>query len=748
MLKLTPFKISIIYVFVGGSWLFFGDNLIPVLSNSPIISTAIHVLIDISFIAVTASLIYFMTYNSEKALKKNMSSLANAQRIAKLGNWDWDILNNSLYWSDEIYQIFGLTPKEVGATYEIFLNSVHPDDREFVQRSVDEALHEKKPYAIDHRIVLPDGDIRIVHEHGEVDLDESGRPIRMTGTVQDVTEHKETEAELAKLSAAIEHSVNVIFITNVKGAIEYVNPMFEEVTGWSKEEAIGQNPRILSSGETTKAEYEELWKTITSGKTWRGIFKNKKRSGEFYWGIGVITPIKDEKGEITHFLAVQEDITEKKKAEERAQYLAFCDELTGLLNRTRFIELLREWIRTWSNREGVLLLINIDGFKLINDTYGHGIGDKLLSHVAGLIESAVKGNTVSKGSGSEVLAARTGGDEFALFLPNTGVTEGMVTAELIRKTVAESHFLDVPVHSTLSIGAVCYPEHGVTIKELFTKVDAALSRAKEMGRNRCHVYRPEDRDLENIHSRMKEKAAIQVALAEDRFIPWFQPILNLKDDKIDHYEALARMRNEDGSILFPGEFIDTAERFGLIGNIDRIITEKTMRLQADSIRHGKHISFGMNLSGKNLGDEELLSFLKSKIVETGADPSHLIFEITETAAVHDLGKAIKFINALKSMGCRFSLDDFGVGFTSFVYLREMQVDYIKIDGYFIKKLHESPDDQFLVKAITDVAKGMGIKTVAEFVEEKETIKLLKEFGVDYAQGYLIGKPGPELLKDR
>lgn len=743
-LRLTPFKISIIYALVGGSWLFFGDNLVPVFINHPMISTAIHVLIDISFIVVTASMLYFMAYYSEKALIKNMESLANAQRIAKLGNWDWDIVNNSLYWSDGIYRIFGLSPQEFGATYEAFLNSVHPDDREFVQRAVDEALHEKKPYAIDHRIVLPDGDIRIVHEHGEVVLDESGRPIRMTGTLQDVTEHKEAEAELAKLSAAIEHSVNVIFITDVKGTIEYVNPMFEEATGWSKEEAIGQNPKILSSGETTKAEYEELWKTVTSGKTWRGIFKNKKKSGEFYWGIGVITPIKDEKDEITHFLAVQEDITEKKKAEERAQYLAFSDELTGLLNRTRFTELLHEWIRTWSNREGVFLLINIDGFKMINDTYGHGIGDKLLSHVAGLIEGAVKGNTVSNGSGSEILIGRTGGDEFALFLPNTGVTEGMETAELIRKKVAESHFMEVPVSATLSIGAVCYPEHGVTIKELFTKVDAALSRAKEMGRNRCHIYRPEDRDLENIHSRMKEKVAIQVALAKDRFIPWFQPILNLKDDKIDHYEALARMRNEDGSILFPGEFIDTAERFGLIGTIDRIITEKTMRLQADSIRHGKDISFSMNLSGKNLGDEELLSFLKSKIVETGADPSHLIFEITETAAVHDLGRALKFINALKSMGCRFSLDDFGVGFTSFVYLREMQVDYIKIDGYFIKKLHESPDDQFLVKAITDVAKGMGIKTVAEFVEEKETIKLLKEFGVDYAQGYYIGKPGPEL----
>jgi EAL domain-containing protein (putative c-di-GMP-specific phosphodiesterase class I) len=189
-------------------------------------------------------------------------------------------------------------------------------------------------------------------------------------------------------------------------------------------------------------------------------------------------------------------------------------------------------------------------------------------------------------------------------------------------------------------------------------------------------------------------------------------------------------------------FIEIAERFGLIGSIDRMLIEKTMGQQVELNRRGRPITFSMNLSGKDLGDEEFLSFLKSKISATGADPERLVFEITETAAVHDLGRAIKFIKDLKSLGCHFALDDFGVGFSSFVYLKEMNVDYIKIEGSFIRKLHSNPNDRLFVKAMTDVAKGMEIKTIAEFVETEEPLKLLKEYGVDYAQGYHIGKPMP------
>ena len=292
---------------------------------------------------------------AEEALRKTGASLANAQRIAHLGNWEWDILKSELRWSDEIYRIFGLVPQAFGATYEAFLDSVHPADREFVKKSVNEALYERKPYSIDHRIVLPDGSERIVHEQAEVIFDNTGRTVQMDGTVQDITdrkrvenalrvlndsleqhiaertaalvkankelkveiaERKRTEEELRKLFNAVEQSSCSVVITDIKGNIEYVNPKFSRVTGYAPEEAIGQNPRILKSGEKPPEEYKGLWDTITSGREWEGEFHNKKKNGELYWEYASISPIRNPEGAITHFVAVKEDITERKRAED------------------------------------------------------------------------------------------------------------------------------------------------------------------------------------------------------------------------------------------------------------------------------------------------------------------------------------------------------------------------------------------------------------------------------------------------
>lgn len=852
----------------------------------------------------------------EEKLTESEKSLANAQRIAHLGNWEWDIVNNRLRWSDEIYRIFGFIPQSFDATYESFLNFVHPADREFVKDSVNKALYEKQPYSIDHRIVLPDGTERIVHEQSEVISDSMGKAIQMHGTVQDITERKKreeevyllqtitmaiTEAEdflvalnmvlrkvcestgwvygeawlpsaddncfkfaqawynchenlaefvkqsekftfppgvglpgrvwsskkpewkydvtvdgnfprakiatefglkaamgipviagnevvavliffvrkrrtedeqlvrlittvamqlgvvikqkraedeLRKLSTVINQSINAIFITNVEGTIEYVNPMFEQVTGYPKEEVLGQNPRILASGETTHAEYGELWRTITAGKTWRGVFKNKKKNGQYYWGCGVISPIINKKGIVTHFLAVQEDITEKMKSEEKIRYLSSYDETTGLFNRTCFMGLLQEWITRAqaNNQSGVILLLNIDSFRLINDVYGQSVGDNLLHRVAMLLQNTLADidPLYLKKATRESVIGRMGGDEFSILLPSRGEKEGLDIAEYIRKRIEEFRFADITGSLTASIGVVLYPGHGVTIHDLFTKADAAVYHAKELGQNRVHLYHPEDLVLEKMHSRVTWKERIQKAIEEDRFELWFQPILDLKDNAIHHYEALARMRGPDGKIILPELFISIAERFGFISAIDYTIIEKAMRFQSKLNQTGRELSFSINLSGKELGDTKLLEFLKSKLTETGVNPEQLIFEITETAAIHDIDRAIKFVETLKALGCGFSLDDFGVGFTSFQYLKELKVDYIKIDGSFIRKLHASKIDCLFVKAIVDVAKGMGIKTIAEFVENEETIPILKEYGVDYAQGYFIGKPSPNI----
>lgn len=787
--------------------------------------------------------------SAEFALQGSEGRLRETQRIAHLGSWDWNIVENALRWSDEVFRIFGVTPQSFSATYEAFISRVHPDDRQMVKDAVDAALNDKKPYSINHRIILPNNKTRYVHEAADVIYGLTGAPERMFGTVQDVTDQVEAERklsglakfptenpypvlrttldgllmyanpaaqslfteeslipgkplsdywrqlvteaaiaarpmeleinhgarvfsyiltpvqgeqyiniygrdvseakkaglELKKLYMAIEQSVNIVFITDVKGHIEYVNPMFESVTGYSRGEAIGQTPRILSSGDVPQEKYDQLWQTITSGKTWRDTYKNRKKNGAFYWCSTVISPIKDASGGITHFLAVQEDLTEKMASEERMRHLAQYDELTSLVNRARFMELLAEWIAdTGPEKRGAMLLINVDHFKYINDTYGHATGDEILSSMASLFLSAL--NAEYKAfvvqTGVNPLLGRMSGDEFAVFLPHVSDADALKIAERLRKDVESSRFTSHTFSVTVSAGIVLYPEHAQDVKTFFTRSDAAMYRAKELGRNRIHLYSPEDKDIENINSRFKWKERILKALEEDRFVPWFQPILDLNDNRVHHYESLARLVTADNEILLPGAFIDVAERFELVGYIDRMIIEKTMRMQAQGT--GSAFAFSMNLSGKDLGDDDLLRFIKTKINETGANAHYLIFEITETAAIRDIAAAKKFVQALKGMGCKFSLDDFGVGFTSFSYLKALSVDYIKIDGSFIMNLHKDASDQVFVKAMTNMAKGLGIKTVAEFVGNEPVLRLLKKYGVDYAQGYLIGKPSPEI----
>ncbi|MBI5038596.1 MAG: EAL domain-containing protein [Nitrospirae bacterium] len=559
-------------------------------------------------------------------------------------------------------------------------------------------------------------------------------------------ERKRDEADLRRLSAGIEHSVNIIYITDPDGNIEYVNPQFEQLTGYSKKEAIGRNPRILMSGETTAVQYKELWRTITGGKIWRGVFKNKKKNGEYFWVNTIISPVKNEKGDIINFLAIQEDITEKIGAEESIRHLRAYDALTGLVNRTHFLILLNRWIyhAKDANETGVLLLIDLDQFRFINDTYGHNTGDEILCTVAKLLQNTIKDiDTSPMGPmGEESIVAYLASDEFAILLPQRDESEGLSASEEIRERLEGLHFLGLPGRITASIGIVLYPNHGNTTSELLKYADIAMSRAKDMGGNRCHIFDPTDHDLEHIHSNIEWKEFILKAIEDDRFEPWFQPILDLSNNKVCHYEALARIRNKDETIVSPGTFIDVADRFKITGLIDRVIIEKAMRVQAEKSLQGDIITLSINLSGRDLGDEGFLSFIQSKINETGADPDYLVFEITETAAVQHMDNAIKFIKAVKDMGCHFALDDFGVGFSSFLYLKMMEVDYIKIDGAFVKKLYASPTDQLFVKSIINVAKGMGIKTIAEFVETKETLDLLREYGVDLVQGYYSGKPAP------
>ncbi len=683
------------------------------------------------------------------ALAESKDLLAEAQKITHLGCWSLDLIHNKWQCSDELSYLFSGAKFDItNFTHEEIINFIHPEDKNIAKESAEKAIRYFTPTSLEYRIILSNDRTKTMSEHIEIINDSNGNPIRVLGVIQDITKRKQTELKLIQLSTAIEQSVNLVMIVSNKGIIEYVNPAFEKTTGYSSNEIIGQRPSILSSGKTSDTTYKTLWDTIKHGRIWRGTLQDKRKDGKLFWVNSTISPIKNNKGEITHYLSIQEDITEKKEAEEQTDFLVQHDALTGLNNRFYFLKLLDLWLSEPASKKktGVLFFIGIDQFKLLNDTYGHGMGDHLLKCFGEKIKIICSKLPDIKNAKEKSITARLGGDEFGVFLPMIDETKSIAIAQSFQHALKEIPLKDLDYQLTVSIGLCCYPKDGTDAKTLMSKADLSMFRAKDLGRNRIHVFTGEDHTLEKLHSRLSWKNKILKALDEDRFEPWFQPILEIKSNEVHHYEALARLRDHEGKIILPGAFIDVAERFGIIHLIDKMIISKTLQVLKEFELSGKKTSFAMNLSGHELSDKNVLNFLISLIQKYKVDPKNIIFEITETVAIQNMDLAIEFIKPLKELGCKFSLDDFGVGFTSFAYLEKFQVDYIKIDGFFIRELDKNANDQLFVKAIADVATGMGIKTIAEFVETEAVLKLLKTFGVDYAQGYFVGKPAPKIIE--
>ena len=442
----------------------------------------------------------------------------------------------------------------------------------------------------------------------------------------------------------------------------------------------------------------------------------------------------------TAILSVGINITDKKRSEEQIIWMADHDALTSLYNRRRFtVEF--EKLLSSSGRfghKGALLFLDLDQFKDINDSCGHTQGDDLLKQVA---------KTLLNTTRSTDIVSRLGGDEFAILLPETDDIGAANLASNICSSISDIDILNNDIHYkvTASIGLITFPQADFSIEDLIGNADLAMYQAKAKGKNTWHQFSLNDQARTQLETRLTWKRKIEHALKEELFIFYYQPIMEISSQTVSHYEVLLRMKNDDGSLSLPDSFIPIAEQTGLIQAIDHYVLHRGILKQEQLDTSNTPISLALNLSGHAFGDPVLFALLKHFITESNVNPEHLIFEITETSAVADLKQAKDTIEQLKALGCRFSIDDFGTGFSSFRYMRELPVDIVKIDGSFIQHLATSHDDQLFIKALVDVAKGMGKKTVAEFVEDAETLQLLKKFGVDYAQGYYIGMPSPEFL---
>jgi diguanylate cyclase (GGDEF)-like protein/PAS domain S-box-containing protein len=598
-----------------------------------------------------------------------------------------------------------------------------------------------------------DGSHVWIAENAHYKYNEQGEIIGVEGTMRDITTLKHTKKELHKEKERAHVTLSSIgdgvITTDTQGKVEYMNSVSEQGTGWKLGEARGKSiMKVLKviDEKTLEAPPNPVELCLQQGRS--AIiaghillihrYINQRMSIEVN-----ASPIRDSAGEVIGTVLVYHDVTELRGLAKKMSYQATHDSLTGLINRREFEHRINQALEIACN-EGTrhtLCYMDLDNFKLVNDTCGHTAGDELLKQLTVRLRMELR---------EADTLARLGGDEFGILLEGCSIENAMEPAEQLRKIVDEFRFIwdDKPFRVGASIGLVAITPDSGTMTDVMSAADSACYVAKEYGRNRTHIFESTDKAIVERNGQMQWVHRIQNVLEENRFRLFFQPIANLNpahgEENRIHGEVLIRMLDENNDLVGSGAFIPSAERYGLMPAIDRWVVEHTfnmLNLDPDRIKQ-RMSTCSINLSGHSLSDDRFMDFLLNQIEDSGIAPSLLCFEITETAVIAKLSQASKLISRLREMGCRFALDDFGVGLSSFSYLKNLSVDYLKLDGCFVQHMMKDHIDRAMVKAINQIGHTMNIKTIAEFVEDRATLLAVRDIGVDYAQGYAVGRPTP------
>lgn len=556
--------------------------------------------------------------------------------------------------------------------------------------------------------------------------------------IEDIAEKKASERQIRKLLRSIESSPVATMITDRESNIEYTNRRYTELTGYNREEVLGQKPSINSSGETPHETYEVMWKTLQNGEQWQGELLNRRKDGSLYWARTTIFPILDSEGNIDNYVSLQEDFSEARSLSKRLQYEATHDQLTGLINRREFQRRLEDAI-VRANTDlstHALCFLDLDQFKLLNDTAGHLAGDALLTRIGQTLFNKVRRHDT---------AARIGGDEFAVILTDCDIDKAREISISLRDAIANINFpWEDRVYTVgVSVGITRIDGNIADPVELIKQVDAACYSSKESGRSSVTVYRPDDVTMRQRRTESSWVPQIRAALEQKRFRLYLQPITRLVHGSSDpsNYEVLIRLVDETGQIIAPGEFLPAAERYGLASAIDKAVFDElyTVLTRRPDLREASGV-FSINLSGLSLTRVDLLDHIVHTIRNGDLDPGKLQFEVTETAAISNITDARRFMETLQGIGCRMVLDDFGRGLSSFAYLKNLPVNVLKIDGLFVREMLRNKDDHNMVRMINELAHSLQLETIAEYIENEETLEAVRELGIDYAQGYFIAHP--------
>jgi len=633
----------------------------------------------------------------------------------------------------------GLDPDRLVREHTRYADLIHPDDLASVAtRAPNPVGPTGMPFfEMDYRIRLPDGGVRWVYDYKVEVRDKEGHLVCYEGYLLDISDRKQIEEALRAekdLAQITLHSIaEGVLSTDNEQRVAYMNPVAERLTGWPLDLALGRRLDQVLRLES-----------LTPGNSERGSWADmgyrllRRRDGGFFTISHSVAAVLDDSGHARGTVWVLHDVTETRALAEELAHQASHDALTGLLNRREFEIRLQHALHT-AQADGlshICLYLDLDQFKIVNDTCGHSAGDSLLRQLTGMLQDRVRD--------SDALA-RLGGDEFGILLQSCSVDKGRELAEgLLRQLRDFRFFSDGKMFEVgASIGLAAVTAESGRVETVLSCADMACYAAKDLGRNRVHVYQTADSDLLRRHGEMQWVTRITEALAEDRLELVGQPIRPIegRGEGRDWREALVRLRNPDGSLSDASEFLPAAERYNLAPHVDRWVVDQALSwLGAQESQH--RLLIGINVSGVTLSDERFLGFIEARLSRFQVDPNAVCFEITETAAIANFRAAGRFIAELRRLGCRFALDDFGSGLSSFAYLKNLPVDYLKVDGSFVRDMLDDPLDRAMVQLIVDVGSIMGIRTVAEHVETPAAGKALAEMGVDYLQGFGVADTTP------
>ncbi|MEK6750244.1 MAG: EAL domain-containing protein [Pseudomonadota bacterium] len=710
--------------------------------------------------------INFMQNKSHAAVSALKESEKRFHAIADYTvDWEnWIGQDGKLIWvNPSVTRLTGYTPDECMEMQDFPMCLIGNDaDRERLRKEFSRAVRGSSGDDFEFQVRCKDGIIRWVAISWQPIYGGNGEFLGHRSSVRDHGERKqmeialhdkviklETSEEMQRRLVAQAHqeqarmtsllsAMNIgIFFEDVDNRVIYFNPAFKRIwlipdtidlTGRPTAEIMGLSANVLARPDHFSKHILHVLGTHEVSDTFEIVMADGRVVTQLSY------PVRDNDGRFIGRLWIYEDITRERQTAEQLIYLAERDSLTGLYNRHRFQEELSRMLADVGRRksQGALLFFDLDEFKYINDTFGHRAGDSMLIRVAGEVHALVRRNEV---------VSRIGGDEFAVLLPDATETEATHLAERIIRAISQIpfRFEGQNLRLTTSLGIALYPHHGENTEELVSHADAAMYQAKEAGKNAWRVYRQDlDASREMLH-RLTWNERLGNALENNLMKLHFQGVYHAADGTLSHLEALVRMQDEldPTRIIMPGHFIPAAEKTNKILDIDRwVIRESIALLQ----RLPRLPALAVNISGRSFDEPALPRFIATVLAEFGVSPRRLMVELTETSAVSDLHDAQRFIEALRQTGCRVCLDDFGTGFSSFAYLKHLKVDILKIDGLFIRDLPNDHDNQVFVKSIVDVARGMNKITVAEFVEDSETLAMLKTFGVDMVQGYYLDMP--------